>query len=253
MSSRAAADSAAASAVVVRDLVKRFGSVTAVDGVSFSVAESSVTALLGPNGAGKTTLIRVLTGYLLPDSGSVRVAGVDVLADPLEARRRIGYLPENNPLPLELPVDDFLRFAAGARGLRGAAARDAVHRVVERVGLAEVWRKPIGACSKGYRQRVGLAQALLGEPELLFLDEPTNGLDPLQVVEMRKLVRELGSEHTVLLTSHVLPEVAALAERALLVHRGRLVADQDLVAAEDAEATLEGLFLDLMREEVAAS
>ena len=253
MSSRAAADAAAAPAVAVRDLVKRFGPVTAVDGVSFTVAESSVTALLGPNGAGKTTLIRVLTGYLLPDSGTVRVAGVDVLADPLEARRRIGYLPENNPLPLELPVDDFLRFAAGARGLRGAAARDAVHRVVERVGLAEVWRKPIGACSKGYRQRVGLAQALLGEPELLFLDEPTNGLDPLQVVEMRKLVRELGSEHTVLLTSHVLPEVAALAERALLVHRGRLVADQDLAAAEDAEATLEGLFLDLMREEVVAS
>ncbi|HEX9792948.1 MAG TPA: ATP-binding cassette domain-containing protein [Planctomycetota bacterium] len=200
----------------------------ALRGIDFTVAAGSVVGFLGPNGAGKTTAMKILTGFLAADAGSARVCGILVEEHPLEAKRRIGYLPENNPLYPEQKVADFLAFAARARGLSGPARRAALERVAERTGLQAVWRRPIGECSKGFRQRVGLAQALVHDPDLLVLDEPTNGLDPLQAAEMRALVRELGESKTVLLTSHVLPEVEALAERAILIHHGRKVADAPL-------------------------
>ena len=214
--------------VEVEGLTKSYGDVRALQGIDFTVASGSVVGFLGPNGAGKSTAIRILTGYLGADAGRAKVCGFDVETDPIAVKSRLGYLPENNPLYLDMRVEDMLRFAARARGLRGAAIREAVTRGIEQTGLEPVWRRAVGACSKGYRQRVGLAQALLHDPTLLILDEPTNGLDPLQVVEIRNLIRELGQTKTVLLTSHVLPEVEALADRVVLLHRGRIVADGPL-------------------------
>ncbi len=227
MSSEPAA-AGAATVVAVAGLHKTYGAVAALRGVSFSVPRGAIVGFLGPNGAGKTTAIRILTGFLAADAGSATVCGLDVARDALEVKRRIGYLPENNPLWLDMEVAGFLRFSAAARGLRGAAARDAIARAAEQTGLGPVWRRSLGACSKGFRQRAGLAQALLHDPELLVLDEPTNGLDPLQVLEMRALIRELGRRKTVILTSHVLPEVEAVADRVLVLHQGRVVADGPL-------------------------
>lgn len=221
--------------VAVRDLEKRYGAVRAVRGVSFSVPAGQVVGFLGPNGAGKTTVMKILTGYLAADSGQASVCGFDVDAKPLEVKRRVGYLPENNPLYVEQRVCDFLAFAGRARGLGPADRARAIERVVPQTGLESVYRRPIGECSKGYRQRVGLAQALIHDPELLILDEPTSGLDPNQVVEIHALIRELGRRKTVILTSHVLPEVEALAERVILVAHGRKVADAPLAELLGAE------------------
>ena len=214
--------------VEVVGLRKAYGPVEALRGVSFRIPAGQVVGLLGPNGAGKTTAIKILTGFLAADEGQARVAGFDVEQDPLEVKRRVGYLPENNPLYLEQRVEDFLVFAHRARGLERARRAADLDRVVAATGLEPVFRRPIGQCSKGYRQRVGLAQSLLHDPPLLVLDEPTNGLDPNQVVEMRELGRRLGQTKTVVLTSHVLPEVEALAQRVVLLHRGEVVADAPL-------------------------
>ena len=216
------------SVVSASALVKTFGDVRALRGVGFEVGTGEVVGFLGPNGAGKSTAIRILAGFLGADSGTAKICGIDVALDPVSAKQHLGYLPESNPLYTEMRVQDFLQFAAGARGLSGGVARAAIDQAVERTGLASVWGRLIGECSKGFRQRVGLAQALLHEPDLLILDEPTNGLDPLQVVEIRELVRELGREKTVLLTSHVLSEVEALAGRVVLLHQGEKVADGSL-------------------------
>ncbi len=219
---------AAVPVVSVRGLVKNYGDVQALRGVDFDVPAGSVLGFLGPNGAGKTTAIKILCGYLAADAGSVSVCGLDVATHALEVKRRIGYLPENNPVYTDMRVEDFLRFAARARGLSAAAVRNGIDRVIVQTGLAEVYRRYVGQCSKGFRQRVGLAQALIHDPELLVLDEPTNGLDPLQVVEMRALIRELGLTKTVIITSHVLPEIEALADNVVLIHRGKKIADGPL-------------------------
>ena len=211
--------------VEVEGLGRSYGSVRAVDGVSFTVNAGQVVAFLGPNGAGKTTVMKILTGYLAADEGSARICGIDVEQDPIAAKQLVGYLPENNPLYLDQRVGDFLGFVAGARGLTGAVKRTALEQVVAATSIEEVWGRFIGHCSKGFRQRVGFAQALLHDPPLLILDEPTNGLDPLQVVEMRELVRTLGKTKTVILTSHVLPEVEALADRVIMITQGRIAAD----------------------------
>ena len=210
--------------IEVKDLTKDYGPVRALDGVTFSVSRGQVVGFLGPNGAGKTTTMKILTGYLAPTAGTATVAGFDVASDPIEAQRRIGYLPEGNPLYTELRVEEALRFAADMHGIRRSKASAAIGDVVEAVGLADRRRTPIGQLSKGYRQRVGLAQALLHRPDVLVLDEPTSGLDPNQQHEMRALIRDLGRERTVILSTHILPEVEAVCDRALIIHEGEIVA-----------------------------
>ena len=210
--------------ISVEHLTKYYGATRAVEDVSFHVPAGAVAALLGPNGSGKSTLMRVLTGYLSATSGRVSVGGVDVADRPLAARRQIGYLPEQVSLYPELSVQRFLSFVASVKGLSGPARRAAVADVIERCGLADVARRLAGKLSKGYRQRVGLAQALLGDPPLLVLDEPTVGLDPVQTVEMRGLLRGLTGR-TVLLSTHILSEASALCSHILILDRGRLLAE----------------------------
>lgn len=209
----------------VTQLKKTFGETLAVDGVSFEVPQGQVVGFLGPNGAGKSTTMRMLTTYLNPDEGEIEIAGVDVLRDPQEARRRIGYLPESAPLYGELGVVESLDYCARIRGLSRAKRRDRVAEMIDSCGLAAVTHKDISELSKGYRQRVGLAQTLLHDPEFLILDEPTTGLDPNQIKEIRALIKKIGERRTVILSTHILPEVQATCGRALIISHGQLVAD----------------------------
>jgi ABC-2 type transport system ATP-binding protein len=214
--------------IEVSGLTKTYGPVTAVEDVTFTVGSREIIGFLGPNAAGKTTTMRILTGFLNPTRGTARVAGFDVARDPLEVKRRVGYLPETVPLYTEMTVRSFLRYVCEVKGMRGRAALTEVDRVTGRCGLEHMARRPIGHLSRGYRQRVGLAQALAGAPQLLILDEPTVGLDPSQVIEIRHLVRELGEDHTVLLSSHILREVEEVCHRVLIINRGRIVAHDDM-------------------------
>lgn len=211
--------------IEVDSLTKSYGQTVAVRGISFQVPRGEVLGFLGPNGAGKTTTMRILTGYLPADSGSVKMAGYDVGAQSLEVRRRLGYLPESAPLYEEMGVVDYLDYVAEMRGYQGAERTRRLRRVIELCGLGNVVAKNIGELSKGYRQRVGLAQAILHDPEILILDEPTSGLDPNQIVEIRELIKTLGREKTVILSTHILPEVKATCSRVMIIADGRLVAD----------------------------
>ncbi|MGE0143261.1 MAG: ABC transporter ATP-binding protein [Planctomycetota bacterium] len=211
--------------IQVENLAKHYGPAVALRGIDFRVARGEIVGFLGPNGAGKSTTMKILTGYLSPTAGRATVDGLDVVTESLEVRRRIGYLPESTPLYADMSVRDYLGFAARIRGLRGAAVRPAIERVVELCGLARVFGKGILELSKGYRQRVGLAQAMVHEPELLILDEPTSGLDPNQIVEVRSLIQRLRESHTVLLSTHYLQEVEAACSRVIVIDRGRIVAD----------------------------
>jgi ABC-2 type transport system ATP-binding protein len=206
-----------------RNLTRRYGDFTAVRDVSFTVEDGEILGILGPNGAGKTTTLRMLTGYLRPTEGSVRVAGHDLDAEPIRARREIGYLPENVALYPEMRVEEYLAYRARLERLPRAEARRAVAEALERCLIVDVSRQIIGTLSKGYRQRVGLAAAILHRPRVLILDEPTVGLDPKQIIAIRELIRELGREHTLLLSTHILPEVELLCRRVLIIDRGRLV------------------------------
>jgi ABC-2 type transport system ATP-binding protein len=203
-------------------LTKRYGSFVAVREVSFSIPKGQVCAFLGPNGAGKTTTMRMLTGFLTPTSGSARIAGFDVVAQRREAARRVGYLPENGPLYPEMTPYDLLNFMGRARGLSGPRLRERIEAVVALCALGPVLHKPIAKLSKGYRQRTGMAQALLHEPEVLILDEPTVGLDPNQIREVRRAIREIGRDRTILLSTHILQEVEAVADRVILIHNGQI-------------------------------
>ncbi len=205
-------------------VTKRFGERTAVHELSFTAEAGEILGLLGPNGAGKTTTLRLLTSYLLPTSGRVTVFGYDTATHPLEVRRRIGYLPEEPPLYPEMTVREYMTFVARAKGLPARRCREHVDGVLERVGLADVAGRLLANLSRGYRQRAGIGQALLGDPDLLVLDEPTVGLDPVQVIEIRDLIKELGRERTVIFSSHILPEVQALCTRVIIISRGRVVA-----------------------------
>lgn len=222
-------------------LTKSFGHTRAVEDVSFSLTRGEILGFLGPNGAGKSTTLRMITGILAPDSGSARVAGIDIEADPLEARRSFGYLPESLPLYWEMQVDEYLRFIAGGRGLKGAAATRRIDEVVELLGLGRMRRRATGALSKGYRQRVGLAQAMLHDPPVLILDEPTNGLDPQQIVEIRGLLRTLAEDRAILFSTHILQEIAAICSRILVIHGGHLIADgtPEMLAASEGTAPWE--------------
>lgn len=211
--------------IEVRDLRKSYGSFEALRGITFSVAAGEVVGFLGPNGAGKTTAMKILTGYLRPTSGTARVGGCDVLEDPLGARRRVGYLPESAPLYSDMQVREYLRFIADARRIPRGERKARMGEVAERCGIREVLAIPIGELSRGYRQRVGLAQALLHRPDILILDEPTSGLDPNQIVGIRELLREIGREKTVILSTHILREVEVTCGRVLIVSSGKIVAD----------------------------
>lgn len=223
--------------VSINELRKRYGTIEALKGVSFDVPKGQVVGFLGPNGAGKTTTMRILAGFLNATSGTARVSGLDMTDHSVAARRLIGYLPENNPLYEEMMVVDLLRFIAEVRGVPRPQWRPRITAAVERCGLTEVLGKDIGQLSKGFKQRVGLAQAILHDPDLLILDEPTNGLDPNQIVEIRALIRELGQQKTIILSTHILSEVQAMCSRVLIINDGRLVADdspQHLAAGADA-------------------
>src|SRR3990167_3541664 len=213
------------SMIRIERLTKRYGQTEALRGLSFEVPRGQVVGFLGPNGAGKSTTMRILAGYLPPSEGRALVGDVAVVAEPVRARRLIGYLPENNPLYEEMMVVDFLRFIAEARQVDKAVRTARIKSAVDRCGLGAVIGKDVGQLSKGYRQRVGLAQAILHEPDLLILDEPTSGLDPNQIVEIRALIKELGQEKTVILSTHVLSEVQSTCSRVLIINDGRLVAD----------------------------
>ena len=212
-------------AIQVQSITKTFGDLTAVDDVSFAVRRGEVVGFLGPNGAGKTTTMRMLTGYYTPDTGAIFIEGVDTQEDERVAKQRIGYLSENNPLYGDMLVCEFLDFVADLRGIPLPDRPAHFDRTVEETGIEEVFYRPIGQLSKGNRQRVGLAQAILHQPDVLVLDEPTEGLDPNQRVSIRDLIRSLGAERTVLLSTHVLGEIEHTCDRLLVIHRGRIVAD----------------------------
>ncbi|HMC43091.1 MAG TPA: ABC transporter ATP-binding protein, partial [Acidimicrobiales bacterium] len=211
--------------IEVDNLTKRYGRTTAVDGISFVVKKGEILGFLGPNGAGKTTTMRILTCYLPPTEGTARVAGHDVFEEPLEVKRRVGYIPESPPLYPDMDVETFLDFCAKIKGVAKAQRRARVDAATEKCRVGEVRKTLIGRLSKGYRQRVGLAQAILNDPEVLILDEPTAGLDPKQIIETRELIKGLGGEHTIILSTHILPEVSMTCGRVVIINKGRVVAE----------------------------
>jgi ABC-2 type transport system ATP-binding protein len=211
--------------IEVESLTKRYGRATAVDGISFRVEKGEILGFLGPNGAGKTTTMRILTCYLPPTEGTARVAGYDVFAQPMEVKRRVGYLPESPPLYPDMSVRDYLDFCARIKGVPGKERKARVAYAIETCRVGDVRDKLIAKLSKGYRQRVGLAQAILHNPDVLILDEPTAGLDPKQIIETRELIRSLAGSHTVVLSTHILPEVSMTCGRVVIINKGRVVAE----------------------------
>ena len=211
--------------IEVQHVTKRYGPVAAVNDVSFRVEAGQILGFLGPNGAGKTTTMRVLTGYLPPTEGTATIAGFDVLEEPIEAKRRTGYLPESPPLYPDMTVREYLTFVARINGLASTERDNRIGQVMERTSIGDVADRHCGKLSKGYRQRVGLAQAILHNPDVLILDEPTAGLDPKQIIETRELIKELAGDHTIILSTHILPEVAQTCERVVIINKGRVVAE----------------------------
>ena len=210
--------------ITVKDLTKRYARTVAVDQISFEVAKGQIVGFLGPNGAGKTTTMRVLTCFLPPSAGTATVAGFDVLEQPLEVKKRIGYLPETPPIYPEMETSEYLQFVGRLKGLRGADLQKRIDYVCDRCAIGDVKTKLLGKLSKGYRQRVGLAQAIIHNPDVLILDEPTAGLDPKQINETRDLIKNLAGEHTIILSTHILPEVEQTCEQVIIINKGKLVA-----------------------------
>ena len=231
--------------IVVENISKNYGAQKALNNISFSVQAGEVVGLLGTNGAGKSTLMKILTGYLSPTSGSAKINNFDVVKQSLEVRRIIGYLPENNPLYNELFVKEYLQFMGNLHGL-GNKLRKRIDEVIEQTGITAEQHKKIGQLSKGYRQRVGLAQALLHEPSVLILDEPTTGLDPNQILEIRQLITELGRERIVFFSTHILQEVEAVCNRIIIINKGEIVADTSSQAIGDT--SIEQLFYRLTKK-----
>ena len=227
----------------VRNLTKRYGDFVAVRDISFTAAQGQILGFLGPNGAGKTTTMRILTGFLPATSGTAKVAGFDVFAESAEVRRRIGYLPENPPLYTEMTAEAYLRFVARIKGMARNKIEDAIDRVIQTCGLESVRRRLLGQLSKGYRQRAGLAQALIHDPPVLVLDEPTIGLDPIQIREIRALIQKLAGERTIILSTHILPEVSQICEKVVIINEGQVVLEQDMASLKSSGSTLEDVFL----------
>lgn len=219
--------------IEVQGVCKFYGPFAAVNDISFSVPNGQVCAFLGPNGAGKSTTMKILTGYLAPSSGDIKIAGHDMRKNRIAASEHIGYLPENGPLYDEMTPSSALRYLAHARGLSGSQRRDRMDFVQQKCDLAEVWNKPISKLSRGFRQRVGMAQALLHDPDILILDEPTSGLDPNQLVGIRELIRNLGETKTVLLSTHILQEVEKVCDHVIMIDQGRLVFDGSLADLQE--------------------
>ncbi len=211
--------------IKVGNLKKMYGDFAALKGISFEVQGGQILGLLGPNGAGKSTAMKILTSFISATDGEVEIDGIDLFSDPIEIRRRIGYLPETTPLYTDMLVYDYLLYAGEMRGISTAECDKKIHALAKKVGFVEKIGMPISTLSKGYRQRIGLAQALLHNPKILILDEPTSGLDPNQIVEIRKLIKELGKDHTIILSTHILPEVRATCDRIVIIHHGEVVAD----------------------------
>lgn len=223
--------------IEVQGLTKKFGRTVAVDNLHFSVKKGEILGFLGPNGAGKTTTMRVITGYMPPTSGNVSVAGFNVMQDPLEVKKRVGYLPETPPLYTDMRVDEMLEFAGRIKGVEKSDLQQRMEEVAEKTAITDVRKKIVGHLSKGYRQRVGLAVALINSPDILVLDEPTAGLDPKQIIETRKLILSLAGEHTIILSTHILPEAANTCHRVMIINNGRLVAED---TPENLTARLQG-------------
>jgi gliding motility-associated transport system ATP-binding protein len=211
-------------AIEVKHLTKSYGPARGIEDLSFTVEKGEIMGFLGPNGSGKTTTMRILTGFFPPTSGSARVCGYDIVRDSLEVRKKTGYLPESVPLYLDMPVSAYLKFFAEVKGIPGRLRKNKVDELMHRCGLTNVSHRLIGKLSKGYRQRVGIAQALLNDPEVLILDEPTIGLDPKQIVDIRNLIRGLGGNQTVILSTHILPEVSMTCDRIIIMYEGKLIA-----------------------------
>ncbi len=234
--------------IEARKLSKVYGEIRAVEDISFRVEKGEILGFLGPNGAGKTTTMRILTGALRPSSGTAVVAGFDVLDQPLEVKKRIGYLPETPPLYEDLNVTFFLKFVTKIKGVPSQERNDRISWALERCGLKEVSKRLIGNLSKGYKQRVGLAQAIINRPDVLILDEPTVGLDPRQIREIRELIQELSKDHTIILSTHILPEVTMICNRVTIINRGKIVLEGE-VSALTKDKTLEEVFVDLISKE----
>ena len=223
--------------IQVERVTKRYGPKVAVDNISFEVERGEIVGFLGPNGAGKTTTMRILTGFLPPTSGTASIGGIDVLENPIEVKRRIGYLPESPPLYPEMEVGDYLRFVAGIKGIPKRDIPRRIDSALERTSSTDVRDTLVGKLSKGYRQRVGLAQALIHDPEVLVFDEPTSGLDPKQIIEVRGLIRSLAGEHTIILSTHILPEVSSTCSRVIIINEGQIEASD---TPENLTAQLQG-------------
>ena len=235
--------------IEVRNLTKRYGDLTAIRDVTFNVAKGEILGFLGPNGAGKTTTMRILTGFMPASSGTITVDGFDVFDQSFEVRKRIGYLPENPPLYTDMTVDSYLAFVARIKGLGNAQIAPAVDRVLGICGLTEVRGRLTGHLSKGFRQRVGLAQALIHDPPVLVLDEPTIGLDPRQIIEIRKLIRELAGNRTVILSTHILPEVSQICEKVVILAGGRIALEDRMENLVQQGLSLEDVFLRAISKE----
>lgn len=229
----------------VEHLTKSYGNFLAVDDLSFDIDDGHVYGFLGPNGAGKSTTMNIMTGCLSPTAGKVTIDGHDILDEPETAKRRIGYLPEQPPLYVNETPEEYLEFVGEAKGLRGAELKAQMEDVIVRTGIGNVRNRLISALSKGYRQRVGIAQALLGNPSTIILDEPTVGLDPIQIIEIRDLIKDLGQTHSVIFSSHILSEVQAICETVLIINRGKLVANMDAKKKD-----LEEVFVELAKGEL---
>lgn len=232
----------------VQNLTKRYGDIVAVDGVSFKLEKGEILGFLGPNGAGKTTVMRILTGFLPATGGKAVVAGFDVFEHPMEVKRRVGYLPETPPVYMEMTVRSYLAFVCNLKEIPPKKVKQEVERVAERISITHVLDRLIGNLSKGYRQRVGFAQALIGDPDVLIMDEPTVGLDPIQINEVRELVKSLASQgrHTIILSTHILQEVTAICRRVLMISHGKVVADskiEELISTH--QMSLEEVFIKL--------
>jgi len=234
--------------VLVKNLVKIYGTQRAVDGISFTANKGQITGFLGPNGAGKSTTMKIATCFIPPTEGTIKVCGYDVVTDPLEVRRQIGYLPEHNPLYLDMYVQEYLNFTGGLYGMKGIALQKRISDMIELCGLHVEQYKKIGALSKGFRQRVGLAQALLHDPQVLILDEPTTGLDPNQILEIRKVIKAIAKDKTVIFSTHIMQEVQALCDQVIIINKGKIVADKSITEIRNLNSSVKIIRLEFTEQ-----